>query len=293
MIKIYSIPVIYKEDDLTFIGNDYINYDEQGNPTNYSAELVQYIEKKLSEQLITELEMLDLKKYGPDDYPGSEEEFFVRWRAIQFFYENIFPEEDFDEMAHVFNFKSRYGFKGYFIHQKIKNTIEKLKAEEPATLDIFEEQMIYTNSIVHKYMREYRDLFKDTIKESRKNFKKEFQDLFEDEILDVAQIKCIQDIIYNARKRIPEEENMIFIDLDFDTYFFDGFINGIKRIAGRAGEEHGYGIDYTKEIFYSIGLEPPHFLSEEEMEVYNIEHEISRAAYMKWLGEMITAPNNP
>jgi len=82
-----------------------------------------------------------------------------------------------------------------------------------------------------------------------------------------------------------EDDNLFFWDDDYAFFFEKGFIEGINRLKSYAGEQAGYGYDYTCDIFRDIGLKPPLLLLGTK-EANRIANEVSAKRAMEIMNKL-------
>ena len=166
---------------------------------------------------------------------------------------------------------------GYeFTFSKMRRMREKmLDKTEFYTFDLFEERILYfmcsidadrSRTAVGKNKREQ---LKDKVEAARIELREKYK-------LKARDANDYSRKMYYASAMLlkdSEDENIIFWDDDYDFFWKDGFIEGIRNLKSIVGQNAGYGYKYTCEIFSDIGIKPPLLLlgSKEANRIVNEE----------------------
>ena len=196
-----------------------------------------------------------------DEYLGQDERFDA-------FYRSYFMGGFFSGISQYIKPTSFYvestqadEMVGYEItHLKMKRMKDKMQdKKEYHTFDVFEERILYLicSTMVHRDRtaegRKRRQPLKEKVEAARTELREKYG----------LSVKCANDYsrkMYYASSmllRNDEDDNLIFWDDDYDFFWRDGFIRGIKYLKDAAGQNAGYGYHYTCEIFTDIGIKPP------------------------------------
>lgn len=176
-----------------------------------------------------------------------------------------FPEDFFSGFAQYVGMKKDTAAGIRFIKEKIRRMIEKMADMEKAyTFDVFEELLFAIAILSAQEEVEYRKAADVSGKKNpyinRKQALAIAGELKERFSYSEKEAKKTAGKVLRFDKMLldnDEDENLFFWDDDYDFFFQDGLIDGINMLKSYAGEQAGYGYEYTCEIFKDIGLKPP------------------------------------
>ncbi len=172
------------------------------------------------------------------------------------------------------------------VREKVRRMLEKMNDPLVSyTFDIFEELLFY-NAIM--YCREHKKAFKQETtlldRDRERAVALELMESFDYRKKKAVRISRAITRFHEMMIKDEQDSNMFFWDEDFMFFFKESFLGGIALLRGVAGEEAGYGYDYTCEIFTDIGLKVPLRLVGTR-EANRIMNEISRTRLQELLKE--------
>ncbi len=190
------------------------------------------------------------------------------------------------------------------IGRKILRMREKLAdPKEFVTFDILEERifskLIWDQQIMVDSFKFWhtKEEFKDFLKETFDIQKEKEARRYMVERFDLSQrtAKQYAKQIYRLYKMgldPDESDNLFFWDDDYDSFWQNGFLEGMQMTRSTWGEMRGYGYAYACEMFEDIGIAPPLRLLGSE-EANRLINEKTRETYLARMDEFLKFIQKP
>ena len=175
-----------------------------------------------------------------------------------------------------------------FTLSKMKRMKEKMQdKEEVYTFDLFEERVLFCMCSLMKKRartaegRKRNEQLKEKIETAKTELRKKYG-------LTLKMANDYSRKMYNPAAMLlkdDEDDNLIFWDDDYEFFWKDGFVSGIKYLKDLAGQTAGYGFKYTCDLFSDIGIKPPLMLLGTE-EANRIATEVQTEQYRRAMDEL-------
>lgn len=209
-------------------------------------------------ECLTKTIKIHLDYYFEEGYENTrDEELYkkVKWDITY----SLFPKELINDMINV----------GIDIHsflpKKIAQFMLLLNKQEEETPDIFIEYIL--DKMMFRQLNWGFDFTRDEIEDKKVQLKKLLRSYAKDE-LDITDTKernkfvkdniiLLTDFTSLLGVEKSDDNSLAFWDCDYDFFDEFGFINMLKQSAYGVLANRGYGIDYVKSIFTSVGETVP------------------------------------